>query len=491
MIDAYAAVVAATTGFGQLQGIVRNASNGGTPIQGVAVEVVEADRSANTGADGRYAMSVAPGFYTVRTSHVSFAPQSVQGVSVIADQTTNINFNLTDIGAPVIANTTDLRSTSDTVGPYAIQTTITDFSNLVSTRLHYRVNGGAFQTLALTAGPNSVYSGSIPGQSYTSFVEYYISAADIVANAATDPPTAPSQLYGFYVAPIISVLSENVESGAPGWTHAVVTPGFVDQWHISTQRNHTASGTHSWKCGDTGAADYANLLDAGLVSPVVTLGLDSSLRFWHWIEAETSSAYPGYAYDGGIVEISLGGGAWQQITPDGGYDYIVRAGGTPGPFPAGTPFFSGSHDWQLVTVDLGAYTGTAQIRFRFGSDGAAVREGWFIDDVVIDGFQIDLSAVPVSPTLPAVDFRPADPNPFRGETHLRYELRVAGDVRLQVFDPAGRLVRTLVNAAQQPGVYESLWDGRNDAAQPVAPGIYFSRLQAGDQAISRKVILTR
>ena len=493
MIDAYAAVMAAMTGFGRLEGTVSNASNGGTPLQGVAIEVVEAERTTQTASDGTYGVSLAPGTYTVRTSHPSFAPQVASGVVVSVDETRVLDFSLTDIAAPVIANTTDYRSTDDTAGPYVIETTITDYSNLNHARLFYRVNGGAFQMIALTPGLDDLFSAGIPGQDYTSFVEYYLEAADVAGNQASDPPLAePPEFYAFYVAPIAAFFTEDVEGGSPGWTHAAVTSGFGDQWHVSSQRNHTSGGGQSWKCGDPGTGDYANLLDAGLVTPAIALALDSYLHFWHWIEAEVSAGHPGYAYDGGIVEISVAGGAWEQIFPEGGYNYIVRPGGTPGPFSGGMLFFSGSHDWEQVHFDLSAYgESEVRIRFRFGTDGADVREGWYIDDVVLDGFQIEFAAVPEGALPKAVFLYGADPNPFVRETRLRYELSAPAEVRLQIFDPAGRLVRTLFSGTQQPGAYEAPWDSRDEGKRPVAPGIYFSRLQAGGSVLTDKLILTR
>jgi hypothetical protein len=180
---------------------------------------------------------------------------------------------------------------------------------------------------------------------------------------------------------------ETVESGQGAWTHTYNTPGFGDQWHISTQRSY--SPTHSWKCGDTGTGQYSNNLDAVLVTPTLTLPENCQLTFCHWMDAEASGYYPDSAYDGGIVEVSVGGGPWTQIDPEEGYTHHIRysaGGGNPytGPFPVGIPCFSGQISWSQVTFDLTGYSGSVQIRFRFGSDNAAQREGWFVDDIQID-----------------------------------------------------------------------------------------------------------
>ncbi|MBM3318724.1 MAG: S8 family serine peptidase, partial [Candidatus Eisenbacteria bacterium] len=493
MIDAYEAVLAAMTGFGRLEGTVTNVSNGGTPAPGVTIEIVETERTTLSGAGGAYALSLAPGLYTVRATHPSFAPATYYNVSIAADETTVRHFSLTDIGAPLITGTTDLDSTSDTAGPYWVETTVVDeFSMIAYARLHYRVNGGDFRRLPLTPLTGGRYAGAIPGQPYTTLIEYYVEAADIADNVAVDPAAAPAELYDFHVAPGVVSLDEDVESGSPGWTHASATPGYGDQWHVSTQRNRTPGGSRSWKCGSTGSGAYAHLLDAALVTPSFEIVQDQKLSFWHWIAAQTSPTYPGYAFDGGIVEISIDGGPWQQIAPEEGYDHVIaRATTPPGPFPDGTPCLSGSHGWQKLNFDLGAFGGSARLRFRFGTDASGAMEGWYIDDILVHGFVVDFSAAPEQRAPGALRLHPADPNPFLGATRLRYDLAAPGEVRLTLFDPAGRMVRALVSGRQQPGAHEARWDGRDDEARPVAPGVYLYRLQSGGAAVSGKVVLTR
>lgn len=179
---------------------------------------------------------------------------------------------------------------------------------------------------------------------------------------------------------VASGFADDMEGGAGDWTHEVVTSGFNDEWHVSSERNHTPAGTYSWKCGDTGTGPYSNFDDAGLMTAPFGLDLNSTLTMWHWVEAETSSSYPGRAYDGGLVEITTDGGAhWEEITPEGGYPYTSR--GTTGPFVVGTPLYSGAYDWSEAVFDLSGYAGAVRLRFRFGSDQGVTFEGWHVDDV--------------------------------------------------------------------------------------------------------------
>ncbi len=91
----------------------------------------------------------------------------------------------------------------------------------------------------------------------------------------------------------------------------------------------------------------------------------------------------GWAWDGGIVEISTDmGKTWIQIEPEGGYPYKILDNPA-SPFEPGTPCFSGRHDWKEEVFDLSAYSGAVYVRFRFGTDGYVTEEGWYIDDVRI------------------------------------------------------------------------------------------------------------
>jgi len=491
VIDAYEAVLAVMTGFGALEGSVTNASDGHSPIEGVTIEVVEVDRTTLTAEDGSYAMLVQPDTYTVTASHPSFETVTAYGVVVEPDVVTIQDFALVDIAGPAFADVSELRSTDDTTGPYSVEATVTDFSTLAEVALFYRVNGAPWIELTMTPGAGDLFTADIPGQSYVSHIEYYLMASDVASNVATAPENAPTNVYDFYVAPRSELLAEDVEAGSD-WTHGVVDPGFSDQWHVSGTRNHTPGGASSWKCGDAGSGEYANLLDAGLVTESFDLGIDSELTFWQWIDAETSSAYPEYCYDGGLVEISIDGGPFAQIFPMEGYTYLIREGSTPGPFPVNTEVFSGSFDWHAVSFDLSAFEGEAQIRFRFGSDGAAAGEGWYIDDVMVDGFLLDYSAIEAFPVAGnRLMLRAADPNPFVGSTTLRYQLPRDADVSLQIFDMNGRLIRTLSSGLQNAGRYEIEWDGHDSASQPVPTGVYFSRLKAGAEEAARKIVVTR
>ena len=176
-------------------------------------------------------------------------------------------------------------------------------------------------------------------------------------------------------------LADDFELGSDFWRHDQFQPTFLDEWHLDTYRAH--SGTSSWKVGGIGPEDYSDGLDAALMTPPFLLPNNANLTFWHWIDAEVDSD-PQMAWDGGIVMISSGDGNWAQLYPDGDYSHYI-VDNPASPFAPDTPCYSGTHGWEEVTFDLAAYSGVAQLAFRFGSDGAVSQEGWYIDDVSVSG----------------------------------------------------------------------------------------------------------
>ena len=85
-------------------------------------------------------------------------------------------------------------------------------------------------------------------------------------------------------------------------------------------------------------------------------------------------------------------------------------------------------------------------------------------------------------TLPAA-FSLANnfPNPFNPATTIKYALPQAADVELTVYNVVGQVVRTLVAEHQSAGRYVVEWDATNDSGHSLSAGMYFYRLQAGEE----------
>jgi hypothetical protein len=83
------------------------------------------------------------------------------------------------------------------------------------------------------------------------------------------------------------------------------------------------------------------------------------------------------------------------------------------------------------------------------------------------------------------------PNPFNPKTTLPFSLAAPAQVRLAIYDVAGRLQRTLVDAHLAAGEHWVNWDGRDEAGGELASGVYFSRFEAGATSEVRKLLLLR
>ena len=113
----------------------------------------------------------------------------------------------------------------------------------------------------------------------------------------------------------------------------------------------------------------------------------------------------------------------------------------------------------------------------------------------------EVEDVPAAP--PLTEMRPDQtallvnyPNPFNPETWIPYQLAASADVTLTIYAMDGRAVCTLALGHQPIGMYQdrsraAYWDGRNSIGEPVASGVYFYTLTAGDFTATRKLLILK
>ncbi|MDE0021100.1 MAG: Ig-like domain-containing protein [Candidatus Poribacteria bacterium] len=139
--------------------------------------------------------------------------------------------------------------------------------------------------------------------------------------------------------------------------------------------------------------------------------------------------------------------------------------------------------FELRAADLaGAFGGVQSVRHTLTQSDIA--RG------AVDFGRLLMSALPSETAL-----LPNYPNPFNPETWIPFDLSEASRARMNIYNSAGQLVRTL-NLGQLPaGAYRSRakaahWDGRNALGEPVASGVYYVRIEAGSfTALRRMVVL--
>ena len=79
---------------------------------------------------------------------------------------------------------------------------------------------------------------------------------------------------------------------------------------------------------------------------------------------------------------------------------------------------------------------------------------------------------------------------------MPYHLAKAADVTLTIYDTKGTVVHQFDLGHQAAGVYTNktkaaYWDGRSETGEPVASGVYFYSLSAGDYSATRKMLILK
>lgn len=108
-------------------------------------------------------------------------------------------------------------------------------------------------------------------------------------------------------------------------------------------------------------------------------------------------------------------------------------------------------------------------------------------DLHVSGRSNDAEIVEIEQTRLFQNF----PNPGNPVTTIGFDVKDESDVRLEVFDVNGTLVRTLVNDTLDPNHYEIKWDGRDRVGVPVASGVYFYRIHVGTHEETRKLVILK
>jgi subtilisin-like proprotein convertase family protein len=133
-----------------------------------------------------------------------------------------------------------------------------------------------------------------------------------------------------------------------------------------------------------------------------------------------------------------------------------------------------SGDWTLTVSDgAGGDTGTLN--------------SWCVN-VTYAGY---VSAVDPDGLPTALALRGNYPNPFNPSTTIRFDVPRPGHVQLEIFDVAGRLVRTLVDTRLPAATHDVVWDGRDGRGRGVASGVFYYRLTTADGSATAKMLLLK
>jgi hypothetical protein len=96
---------------------------------------------------------------------------------------------------------------------------------------------------------------------------------------------------------------------------------------------------------------------------------------------------------------------------------------------------------------------------------------------------------PLVPTVTALSGN--YPNPFNPSTDVKFSLKEAADVQIDIFNIKGEKVKTLVNDHMEAAYHSVTWNGNDDQGRTVGSGIYFYKMRAGKYTSTKKMILMK
>lgn len=271
-----------------------------------------------------------------------------------------------------------------------------------------------------------------------------------------------------YAAGLIDVYFFTKDTGfCVGLTHAthdsssgvvLMTTDGGDSWtkRITTSRK----GEWNWKIQfPSRQIGYASLQRNSL-SPIYFLKTTDGGVTWN--EKLFSNSY--YFVQGmGFINDTLG---WI-----GGYSSILMYQTT-----------NGGNTWSPIGI------GRRINRFRFLSPSVA----YAIGDSVYK-YSVSTTGFAEEPSVPTEGYSLGTnyPNPFNPQTTINVTLPEKGLVTIHIYDSQGALIRTLLHSELSSGTHTISWDGRNEADEDVASGLYLYRLQARNYSETKKMLLIR
>jgi beta-lactam-binding protein with PASTA domain len=374
---------------------------------------------------------------------------------------------------------------SKVVGAYAAKlywSAVAD-SDLAGYNIYRSVDGGDWQSIASLVGAVQLTDPAVePDRSYG----YYVVAEDNSSNRnvsfpsdtvlakplatfAPGQPTNPlvADITGEKHAPIRPTLSVgNAITGirtTKGYTFKVCGDSALTQVLASVTDLAEGLGTTSWRVpfqlGHLEEYYWAvqAVDDSGFAGPLTKIGsfiADSAV----WPEQVTLSSFAAASFRQAVkVQWSLASGSAPAVFN------IWRSAGEGGEFERinSEPIEGLGPDYRFLDMNLVSGQSYQYRLEAVSSSGTSTMFG-------------PVSAMAALPQNVALDQN--IPNPFNPVTSMSYQVPVASNVRLSIYNALGQQVRVLVNARLSAGYYRVVWNGTTFNGRNAGSGLYFARL---------------
>lgn len=452
---------------GTVAGEVRRASNPSVKIAGATIEVVETGVSVQSDASGAYALQDTPGAVTLSVSAFGYDTALVPA-TITSSIVTPLDVELTLVPSGAVSGTVTESSTSLPIANAQVTvvgTPLVKSSDLSGAYDHDAIPAGLYGIRADAFGFNPM-EGTVnvaAGGSLT--VDFPLNPA-IVADTFQDPYPGWST-------------SGTVSSGA--WERADPQQTLSGSQVVQPADDFTpGGGTLCWVTGaSAGATVGSNDVDGGetvLLSPSFALGsaADPHVTFRLW-------------YTTGVISNPSTDAFTARVSTNGGGTWVVLHEQT-----------SSTDGWLNVDIPLlSLITPSNLTRFQFTArdtgDGS-ITEALIDDFMIYDGPDtVPTGVAEGGPSALRLDLSAAFPNPFRGAGAVGLELVLPaeGRVTADVHDVLGRRVATVADGPMGAGRHRLSWDGTVSGGRRGPAGVYFLRVRAAGEELTRKILVIR
>lgn len=413
-------------------------------------------------------------------------------------------------GPPSITDFTITPSALGLADAVTVSANMVDKSDVATAEIMYRVDGGAWTSVAMTAGTTdtTLFTGSIPATNTEgAFVEYYLSATDDggdnqdAALTTTLPPDTDLGLYGYHTrasGPTIHDLQMTpYESGNSYYVGQIVTArgivvgsdiryGAGDPFAIQSE----ATKGYGILCVDT--SGYVPVRgDDVTVTGLLVERYDEATAI---VDIQSVTVHSSGNEEVPLVVTGAGLAANPEdyegnyvallnpanVTSINRYDWTVNDGAGDFLIDDDWTVYGGEADTTLDNLVVGDRLSSLWgVWFHsYGTYKLQIRD---LADMTGDPVAADAPAIPATYSL-SQNY----PNPFNPSTTIEYSLANAGAHTLKVYNVRGALVETLASGVTPAGSYSITWN-----ASHLASGLYLVRLEAGEFTHTRKLLLVK
>jgi len=246
---------------------------------------------------------------------------------------------------------------------------------------------------------------------------------------------------------------------------------------VQPENDHTVDPGHICFVtanGPVGGAAPDNDVDGGrttLLSPIFDMAdaTSATISYWRWYTNNLGNN-PGQDY--WSVDVTSDGSNWVHL------EYTTAS----------------ANSWTEQTFDVGAFVPlTGTVRFRFVADdtspGSLVEAA--VDDITVTIVHPPLAGAQENDGRLITGLGACRPNPIGSGAILTYRLAARSPVRLELFDVAGRRVKTLFAGTEEAGEHSLDISPIGQAGRRIASGVYFVRMETPDLTQVKQVAVVR